>query len=119
MRQRGMTLVGLMGVLIIAAFFLMLAIRLVPVYIEAFKVSGAMDALNEDNLRGMAEVQVKHLLVDRLENFNDVHRVKEQDIRVQRTDRGYIVRVRYEARVPMLGNVDAVVSFDETEELLF
>jgi hypothetical protein len=43
--------------------------------------------------------------------------VKKEHVKVERQGSTTIVRVSYEVRIPLMGNLDAIVSFDDTVEL--
>jgi hypothetical protein len=47
-----------------------------------------------------------------------VDKVREKNVKVENRQGRLTIRVTYEVRIPMLGNVDAVVSFDDSEEFV-
>jgi len=113
-RQQGMTMIGWLFVLAIIAFFATIVIKLWPIYYEGFGVKQAVAKLpkqpeiatnSEDQIWRMLE---KQFLIDAVGN------VKKDNFELERTDDGeYIARVKYEVRVNIMFNVDAVVWFNE------
>ena len=47
-RQTGLTAISIVVILVIAAFFIMLALRLAPIYLENFKVSSHLESLKNE-----------------------------------------------------------------------
>ena len=114
--QRGMTTISLAVVVIIVVFFITLGIKLVPVYLEHFNVVQSMKSLKEEVESGLAAGEIIRLLNSRLE-MNDVTSVTKRDITVDRQARGSVVTVAYEVRKHALGNIDLVISFNDSIEL--
>jgi predicted Kef-type K+ transport protein len=62
-RQRGVTAIGWLIILGLIAFFVLLTLRLAPVYIEAYKVSSQLKSLNrEPNITKKSVPQICDLL---------------------------------------------------------
>ncbi len=115
-RQRGMTLVGWMFTLALIGFAVMLAIKLVPVYVDGYKVSSSMDSLRTDTASVADASDLRRRLLKRLD-INMVSDVKPQDISIERLGNALALNVNYEVREHLFGNLDLVVSFDKTTEV--
>lgn len=48
-------------------------------------------------------------------NTNQIYDLKPKDVEVFRKDGRTFIDARYEARVPIMGNVDAIMNFDDLE----
>lgn len=111
-RQSGMSLIGFIFVLAMVIFISYLGMRIVPIYLEFYSVVNAMDGVAEE--RGSArlspfDIRVKvlnRLYVSYSEN------VKESHIKLNRTTSGVNLRIAYEVRTPVLGNLDVIAKFD-------
>lgn len=114
--QRGMTTISLAVVVIVVVFFLTLGIKLVPVYLEHFNVVQSMKSVKEEVKSGVSSGELIKMLNNRLE-MNDVTSVTKRDITVDRQARGSVVTVAYEVRKHALGNIDLVISFNDSIEL--
>ncbi|HFD79579.1 MAG TPA: DUF4845 domain-containing protein [Gammaproteobacteria bacterium] len=113
-QQRGMTAIGWLLVLGLIAFFVLITLRLVPLYLEYAKVTSVLESIeNEPGITTKSRAEIISLIQRRL----DVNDVRELDPRKKfyiRKEKGYlIIGTRYERREPMLGNVDVVASFDK------
>ncbi len=116
--QRGMTFIGLLVVLSLIAFFTLLVLRLFPPYMENFSVSSSVKSLQQEvGIASKSPAVIKDLLKKRLD-VNDVKNVKPEHVKITRVKDGLLrVEVVYDVRVPIAGNVDAIVSFSEAVEL--
>lgn len=109
-----MTAIGWLLVLGLIAFFVLITLRLVPLYLEYAKVTSVLESIeNEPGITTKSRAEIISLIQRRL----DVNDVRELDPRKKfyiRKEKGYlIIGTRYERREPMLGNVDVVASFDK------
>jgi len=114
-RQRGVTLIGWIFLLIPIAILGYAALRLAPVYLNYMKVSRSMnqlvaemhsgDTTNATIIRSSLE---KHLDVESV----DYPGIKDFDIR--RDGTVWIVQSTYDETAPLFYNLALVVSFDKT-----
>ncbi len=110
-RQRGMTPIGWVLVFLLIAFFALIALKLVPIYLESFSVGSVIaDLENEPGISTMSPGQITSIVVKRLD-VNMVEGVSAKDIFVETGGGVITVSAEYEVREPMLGNVDIVVIF--------
>lgn len=117
-RQQGMTLLGWIVVLGLIAFFVLLTLRLMPNYLENFKVAETLESLrNEPEITRKSPLEIRKL-IDRRFMINDVTSIAAKDVQITNEKGRLTVRAQYEIRVPVLGNVDAVTKFDESVEMI-
>ena len=116
-KQQGLTLIGFGLVLVLVVFFAYVGMRLVPVYLEYHALVGAMKRLQEDPSAGkLSPSAIRERIMRSLYVSYADNNVERNHIQVKRQD-GVQVRVAYEVRRPMVGNVDVIVSFDRTVTL--
>ena len=109
--QRGMTGVSIMMILALAGFVLAMAFKLFPFYLEGFKVSSTLKGLVSDSrVEGASDRQIKELILKKLQ-VDDVDTVTSEHIKIDASGKKRSVSIEYEARVHMVGNIDAVVIF--------
>lgn len=108
---------ALMTVLLcIACFGTMgfVGIKLAPIYIEHFGVSSSLESMeSEGNLHGKSAAELWVLLNKRLQ-INDVRRVGKSDVDIKTQPRMTTIRVAYEVQVPLMSNIDFLVTFDNS-----
>ncbi len=116
-RQRGMTPIGWVLVFLLIAFFALIALKLIPIYIESFSVGSVIaDLKNEPGISSMTSREIISIVEKRLE-INNVYGVSADDIYVEKGRGTMIISADYEVRKNMLGNVDILVSFDKSVEV--
>ena len=114
-RQDGMTYLGMLIMLIVIAFIAVVLIKVLPLYMEHFKVKSSLDSLAQDakdSQAALSPVEIEQHLLKRL-SINDVQHVKKEDIQVTREGRKIVVAVDYEARVTLFDNLDLVARFPD------
>lgn len=114
---RGMTALGVLFVLALLAVGVLLAIKIVPVYLEYFNVSSSVNSLQGDpDIVRQSKDEIRERLLRRFQ-VNDVWRVKPEHIRIHRSQDAVTVQVDYEVRVPLVGNVSLLFAFHKSREL--
>jgi len=119
-RQRGITFIGLLFVLVVLGFVAYIVMKLVPVYIESFKIDTAMNSVvQEPGIGGMTTKEIGRLFTKRLD-IDSVTRITELNYRDYVTitnNQGRVgIDVSYRAETPLFGNVSVVVDFDKHAE---
>lgn len=116
-KQRGMTLTSFLIVLIVVAFAIYVGMKLLPMYQEYYSVRSAMKSLaNEPGTADMDPSKVQDLFFRRM-NINYSDRLKPQDVKFERIDGGWRMKVNYEVRRELIGNLDVVGKFDTSQDL--
>ena len=115
-KQRGLTLIGFVMILIVAGFFAFIIMRLFPVYTEYYSVVRDMEGLaSEAGVATMTPDQVRERLFRRF-YISYVQSVKKENVKVVRQN-GYNLTVKYEVRKPLAYNLDFVAMFEKTIDL--
>ena len=116
-RQRGMTPIGWVLVFLLIAFFALIALTLVPIYLKSFSVGSVIsDLKNEPGISAMTSREITSIVMKRLD-VNMVTDVGADDIYVEKVGDTMTISADYEVRKSMLGNVDIVVSFNKSVEV--
>ena len=115
--QSGLTLIGFLIVLSLIIFVAYLGMKIAPMYMDYYSVVGAMEGVQRQP--GMARAtpsDIKAALFKRL-YINYVDDIGVNSVKVTRTGGGVHLRVVYETRESVLGNLDVVASFDHSVKL--
>lgn len=116
--QQGMTAIGWLIVLGLIGFFVLLALRMTPAYLEYFTVKATLESLqNEPGITEKTPSEIRNMLGKRFD-INDVKNITSKDIKIDNQGGRLNVGVDYEVRVGVLGNVDAVMKFDHEIEVI-
>ena len=116
--QKGMTAIGWMLVLGLIAFFTLITLRMVPLYLEYGKVASTLESLKEQpGIAQMTKSEIVNIVGKRFD-VNDVKNVDPKKIKVSK-DRGVLkVAINYERREHLVGNIDVVAIFDKQVEVV-
>ncbi len=116
--QRGMTFWGLLFVLGVLAFAIFLLFKLFPPYMNDFKVRSALDSLShQSDVSTMGKPEIAEALGKRFD-IDDVSGVNlGTDLTVEVRGRTKVIRIRYEAVIPMIFNISALLDFDHSKEV--
>ncbi len=113
-RQRGMSMWSLLGLLILIGFILLLAVRLIPVYLTYWNVAEVTESVIEETGPEDAMNEVWNKITTRFD-LNNISSVDPREVmKIRRKDNGIAIDVKYEQRKKLMYNVALVVSFDRT-----
>jgi hypothetical protein len=117
--QSGVTGWGLLVWALLVGFFGLLAVRLAPIYMDHYQALSALESLKPVLATDQeSKTKIRDLFRRRLD-INNVDTVKPDELELTKTRDGlYVAHIAYEVRRPMLGNVEVVVSFDDTVEVV-
>ncbi len=114
-KQQGMTAISIMMLLALIGFNLMVIVKLLPSYLDSFKVATAVKGLaSDDRVEAASDEEVKNIVLKKLA-IDDIEDLGNDDIFIEKTRLGRTISIEFERRVPMFGNLDAVVVFSDDE----
>lgn len=113
--QRGMSIPGMLMVAAMVGFFVMCAIRLVPRYLEYLSIREIITTIAHDYNPEEQDLGDIRRRVDTMFNTNQIYDLQPKDVEIFHKDGRTYIDARYEARVPIMGIVDAVMTFDDLE----
>lgn len=109
-RQRGASTLGMMTIALALVFAAVTGMKLWGPYYDDLAVKTAVENLaKEDATRAMGPNEIRQTINKRLQ-VNQVTLNKE-DVLIKKEDGVINIDIKYERRVPMYGNVDAMVKF--------
>jgi len=110
-KQRGMTLISWIIILVFLLFQGVIAMNVLPVYLTDSNVKKIMNALPQDaKAKGLTPYFLKILVAKRL-NINSIYSVTSEHITIQSGRGSHIVIIEYEPRGKLIGNLDYIISF--------
>ncbi|PXV61384.1 protein of unknown function [Dyella jiangningensis] len=116
-KQKGITLIGFLVVLMVVGFFGYMAMKLVPAYTEFMGVTKAMNQLASENA-AKTPAEVRGALMKKLDfQYVSDDTITPQDISLKRTGNATELNVSYDKRIPFMYNIDFLVHFEKSVEL--
>lgn len=113
-RQAGVTAIGWVMVLALIGFFVFLTLKMLPVYLESFKVAASVESLRNERLSSPGEI--RKLLGKRFD-IDYVTTITPNQVKITNQGQAFSVVAKYDSRVHLFGNIDVVMSFDKRVEV--
>lgn len=116
-RQRGLTLISTILLLGSIAVFVLVLLKIVPVYLDHNKVANALSALEKTAaVESKSEYEIRDSLAKRF-NLNYVYDVTQDDIKITKHG-GYLkVAIQYEVVKKLVGNLSILAEFNDVIEV--
>ena len=117
-RQRGVTMIGWICILIPVAITVYGAIRVIPDYLNYYKVVQAMSE-TATQLKGddtLTALSIRQSLEKRFD-IGYIDTPKVADIRVAKGEKGWFMEADYEATTPMFANLYLLMAFKKTVDI--
>ncbi|MEH6611047.1 MAG: DUF4845 domain-containing protein [Halioglobus sp.] len=112
-RQAGMSIPGILAIVIMVGFFAMCGIRMTPVYLEYLTVKRIMTQVAEEFKPEQDSIRDIRRKIATMLNTNQVYLLQPREVEVFRKDGKIMIDSNYEARLPVMGIIDAVMTFDD------
>ncbi len=110
-KQRGVSMLGFMFIAVVVILAAMLAMKLVPAYIEFFSVKKILNAMGQDSeTKAMSNADIRSSFAKRAD-VGYVTVVKPTDLDIDRTGGSMVISTEYEYRTPLVANISLVVDF--------
>ncbi len=116
-QQRGMTAIGWLTVLALIGIFSLATLRLVPIYLEYYRVHSVLTGLKAEKVDGVENKREIQEYLRKRFDIESIRTLDTQDILISVKDENFLVRAKYDRRQPFLGNLDFIVSFDKAVEV--
>ncbi|WP_414638503.1 DUF4845 domain-containing protein [Arenimonas sp.] len=106
-------------VLVVVGFFALMAMKLFPMYSEFHNMKAAINAYAAEPNSANKTLPQAWVDLERRFNIAYVVSVKREHIKIERAaqGRGMQMKVYYEVRKPLLGNLDVVGKFEHVADL--
>jgi hypothetical protein len=109
--EHGVSLLGILFVLLLVGFALTVLFRVGPLYLDDYTVRQSFAALSDGDARNLSDQAIREKLY---KNFvvNNVDNIDLKQVRVDRNAARVLVSLYYERRVEFLSNLDVVAKFN-------
>jgi len=115
-KQQGITFVTLAFILAILAFFVLLTLKIAPIYMNHSKVVNALSAV--ESMEGVETMSKTEIIKSFNKRFgmNYVDKVTDKDIFILKQGNYVKVEIEYERVEKIMGNLSVLVKFYDTFE---
>lgn len=110
-KQQGLSSFGLLLVLAIAGFFLLCALKLIPMYLDSYFVEASLNKMKNEDLNGLTNRQIRNKLSNHF-SIDGIRDLSVRDLKIERDKGRVVLSLSQEKRINFLGNLDVVATFD-------
>lgn len=117
-RQRGMTMLGIIVLVIVVGAWVYAGIRLTPLYLEYMRIASTLEKVRDEYSAnpGTTEFMLRKA-VERHFDIEMVNVITANDLQIDKDGGTFTMRAAYEDAVPLAGNVFFLVEFDKSVEV--
>jgi hypothetical protein len=116
-RERGVTFLGWIVILIPVGMVLYAGIRLTPIYLEYMKIARTLEQVREEHSGDALEPRALRGAIERRFDIESVTILKKDDIKITKQGSGYVIEADYYDTVPFIANVSLMVEFKKAVTL--
>ena len=120
-RQAGFTIWQWMVIVLVGGFLLTVGCSLAPLYSNNYTIRATVQALQNEPELGRKSTQEIRMAVERKFDVNQIEAIQavcrdkaKPCMKVEKTKTHLLIDANYEARTHVMGNVDALVMFNNT-----
>ena len=117
-RQRGMTMLGILVLVVVVGAWVYAGIRMAPKYLEFMRVASTLEQVRDeyDSNPGTTEFMLRKA-VERRFDIEMVEVITSNDIEIKKDGAMFTMRAAYDDTVPLAGNVSFLLEFDKQVEV--
>lgn len=117
-QQKGVTAIGWLIILGLIAFFVMIALRLFPIYAEKYNIVASLNSLTkEPQVTRKSKADIQKLILRRF-LINDVKNAGRKNITITKRAGVLNVTVKYQVKTKLFGELSLVADIDESVEVI-
>ncbi|MGA7179259.1 MAG: DUF4845 domain-containing protein [Thiobacillaceae bacterium] len=115
-QQHGVSLIGMLFWGIVIVFAAMLAMKLLPAYIEYFTIKKVLADIGRDpEIKTLSNSAIRDKFNKR-SAIDDIHSVKPTDLDISKDGGRTVVSVDYPFQTKLVGNISLLVDFHASSE---
>jgi hypothetical protein len=117
-RQRGMTMLGILVLVVVVGAWVYAGIRMAPKYLEYMRIASTLEQVRDeyDSNPGTTEFMLRKA-VERRFDIEMVEVITSNDIEIKKDGALFTMRAAYDDTVPLAGNVSFLLEFDKSVEV--
>ncbi len=117
-RQRGMTMLGILVIVVVVGAWVYAGIRMTPKYLEFMRVASTLEKVRDefDSNPGTTEFMLRKA-IERQFDIEMVEVVTSNDIEITKDGMMFTMRAAYDDTVPLVANVSFLLEFDKSVEV--
>ncbi len=116
-QQKGVSLGGLVMVLVAFVVIAMISMKLIPAYMDNGKIQRTLDAIVHDPaMQSATAAEIKDSFYKRANVMDDITAVSSNDLVMSKDNGVLTLSVKYNVKIPFAGNVSLLIDFNPTSK---
>jgi len=112
--QRGMTVIGMLLLLIVIAFMALIAMKVVPMYIQYFSIKSTIESIRkEPQLAQMSTQDIQNAIQKRFD-IGYVDNITARDLKIRNENRGRVLDLEYQDERELFYGLSIVLKVSES-----
>ena len=109
-QQRGMGIIATLLTLVVAIFIAIVALRVVPAYLEYVAVKRALAKVAGSETASSSAQDIRGAF-DKQATIDDIRSVRGQDLEIVQEGSTTVIRANYTQKIPLFANVSLLIDF--------
>ena len=110
-KQRGVSLEGFLGVVVVIVFGLVVIMKIAPAYIQDKTIKSKMEEVAHDPELKNAQVHEIRAAFSKRAMVSDISNLKAEDIEVEKSGGGIVLSADYSVKIPLIANAALLLEF--------
>jgi len=112
-KQSGLTLITIILIMAVFGFFVLLALKITPIYIENNSVKTVLHKLENDaSVKRKTVAGIRKMIAHGF-RINSIYDFPKENIKIKKTKNRLIIDLTYDKVEPIVANVSVMVSFSD------
>ena len=115
-RQRGMSLIGMLLILIMIGFVAVIAMKVVPMYVQYYSIKSTIESVRKESVASMTTADIQNAIQKRFDT-GYVNIVKARDLKIRNTSTGKALDLIYQDERELFGGTSLFVVLKVNEAI--
>ena len=111
--QSGMSILGILCIMLMVGFFVMCAIRMTPPYLEYLSVKDIISRMAMEPEAPNESIADLRRKIANIFNTNQIYLLQPDEVEIYHKEGNMYIDANYEARLPIVWRIDAIMKFDD------
>lgn len=113
-RQRGMTFLGLVTIILIIGSAVYAGILLTPVYLDYTEVARSLEQVRDEHESINTNPELLRNSLERRWDVEDTKGIGWKEVKIKKVKEGYTMQAKYDVEKPFVANIYLLTKFDKT-----
>ncbi len=112
-RQRGLTVIGMLLLIVVLGFMALVAMKVIPMYIQYFTIKSTIESIRKEPQMaqmGLAEIQIA---IQKRFDIGYVDKITAKDLKLRNERNGRVLDLVYEDDQPLFYGLHIVLKVNE------